>query len=437
MPYFSIAIPTYEMRGCGVEFLEHSFMKLYSQSFKDFEVVVSDHSMNTDIQNLCNDWINKLNIKYLRNEICRGSSSANLNNAIKNSSGKWIKILFQDDFLFDYLSLENIKSKIDDDTYWLASACEHTNDGFDLYRPFYPKWNDDIDIGNNTISSPSVICIRNENPLYFDEDFIWLMDVEYYKRMYDSYGEPTYIHNITVVNRTWNGSISSQISTERMLEEKQIMISRRQYENFTESYFNKFVNLQFDKNLIYGRGIVDINEHLYTLRKYSSMCNTVTEMGTRFAISTLALIIGSPNGKVTSIDLNYHFYEPYEEETKRFADECGTNYEFIIGDVLKMDIENTDMLFIDTLHTYNQLSKELRRHESKVNKWIILHDTVTYGQRDEIFYTNGTISDEVINESKIKSGLYTALLDFLDENKNWKIKDHYENNNGLTIIERC
>ena len=94
------------------------------------------------------------------------------------------------------------------------------------------------------------------------------------------------------------------------------------------------------------------------------------------------------------------------------------------------------MLFIDTLHTYNQLSKELRRHEKNVNKWIILHDTITFGQRDEDFYQNGAISDEITGEKVEKRGLYTALTDFLDENKNWKIKEHFTNNNGLTIIER-
>ena len=102
-----------------------------------------------------------------------------------------------------------------------------------------------------------------------------------------------------------------------------------------------------------------------------------------------------------------------------------------------MDIDKTDMLFIDTLHTYNQLSKELRKHEGSVNKWIILHDTITFGQVDEGFYQNGEISDEISNQVVSKRGLYTALIDFLEENKNWKIKEHFTNNNGLTVIERC
>ena len=79
-----------------------------------------------------------------------------------------------------------------------------------MYNTHYPKWTDDIHIGNNRISSPSVITIKNNNnKLYFNEDLIWLMDVEYYKRMHILYGEPIYLNNINVVNRTWNNSYSS------------------------------------------------------------------------------------------------------------------------------------------------------------------------------------------------------------------------------------
>jgi hypothetical protein len=52
------------------------------------------------------------------------------------------------------------------------------------------------------------------------------------------------------------------------------------------------------------------------------------------------------------------------------------------------------------------------------------------------FYQNGAISDEIASDKIEKRGLYTALMDFLDENKNWKVKEHFTNNNGLTIIER-
>ena len=43
----SIAIPTYEMHGHGVEYLRHQFNIFSKQTFQDFEVVISDQKMPT------------------------------------------------------------------------------------------------------------------------------------------------------------------------------------------------------------------------------------------------------------------------------------------------------------------------------------------------------------------------------------------------------
>jgi len=213
-PFFSIAIPTYEMHGFGDEFLNHSFFVLNKQTFKEFEIVVSDHSTNNSIKDCCAKWAKKLKIKYFKNNYKIGQSSPNINNAIQQSHGKWIKLLFQDDFLYGKSALEKLKTHIETkkQVRWIATACEHTYNGEDLHRPFYPSWNKNIHTGVNTISSPSVITIKNdEKKLYFDEDLIWLMDVEYYKRMYDIFGEPSYLNEISVVQRIWNNSLSNTL----------------------------------------------------------------------------------------------------------------------------------------------------------------------------------------------------------------------------------
>jgi len=225
--FFSIAIPTYEMHGMGVHLLEHSFEKLKSQVFKDFDVVISDHSKDDDIKNLCERWKNHLDVKYFRYDEKFGNSSANLNNAISKCSGDWIKIIFQDDYLFDEKSLHIHRISISEygAKHWIASATERSKDGINVYMPHCPRWNNDMVYGVNTISSPSVICFKNEfdKNLKFDERLIWLMDVEFYHRMYQKYGEPNYIYNITVVNRTWENQISSNISGELIQEEHKLI----------------------------------------------------------------------------------------------------------------------------------------------------------------------------------------------------------------------
>ena len=40
----SVAVPTFEYSGRGVEFLDDMFRTVQSQTLKDVEVVISDHS---------------------------------------------------------------------------------------------------------------------------------------------------------------------------------------------------------------------------------------------------------------------------------------------------------------------------------------------------------------------------------------------------------
>lgn len=220
----SICTPTYEMNGKGAEYLEYSFNILYHQTFKDFEIIISDHSESDLIKDLCDKWSSVLNICYFRNPNNKGNSSANINNAIKNAKGDTIKILFQDDFLYDEYSLEKqlecFKGK------WLVTACCHY-DGKEIYKPFYPHYHDQIQYGKNTISSPSVLMFENKDILKFDENLIWLMDVDYYKRLYDKFGEPTICNYITVVNREHENQVSNTLATsERQQNEFNYIIKK-------------------------------------------------------------------------------------------------------------------------------------------------------------------------------------------------------------------
>ena len=47
----SVAIPTFEYYGRGVEFLDDMFRTIASQTLKDVEVVISDQSIDDEIKN--------------------------------------------------------------------------------------------------------------------------------------------------------------------------------------------------------------------------------------------------------------------------------------------------------------------------------------------------------------------------------------------------
>jgi glycosyltransferase involved in cell wall biosynthesis len=146
----SIALPTSDMfdkKNLFVRCLE----SLWKQSFQDFEVVVTDNSDDNEIKSVCAYY--KTGIKYYKNPI-KGMAQ-NTNEAIRRSKGRLIKILYMDDFLFHENSLERIVAGFRGE--WLVSGCNHTLTGVNFINEHIPSYSNDIQLGNNTIGSPSVV----------------------------------------------------------------------------------------------------------------------------------------------------------------------------------------------------------------------------------------------------------------------------------------
>lgn len=168
---------------------------LWDQTFQDFDIVVTDNSDDDTIKDICDYY--KAGINYYRNPI-KGMAQ-NTNEAIRRSKGDLIKILYMDDFLVETEALMCILNKFDDDVNWLAAACIHVDTLGNIGGTHRPHYNDKIHTGLNTIGSPSVITIRNKDPLMFDENLTWLLDCCYYRRLHDKYGEPAIIKHKPLV----------------------------------------------------------------------------------------------------------------------------------------------------------------------------------------------------------------------------------------------
>ena len=240
--FLTLAIPTYEMKPSGNEFLDFSLEKLSKQIFKNFEIVISDHSDDDKVEIVVKKWSHIMDIIYLRKTVNIDNPSSNLNNIFKNSNGDYIKILFQDDFLFDDRSLQNTVDAIHSSNYpaWLVSYCEHTIDCINMIKPYIPRYNHRMHIGLNTISSPSVLTIKN-NPekIFFNENFKWLMDCVYYKDCYNKFGYPEIIKEITIVNRIWGNQLTNLLSEQE--KENEVLKASFIYDFFVISLFRGMI----------------------------------------------------------------------------------------------------------------------------------------------------------------------------------------------------
>lgn len=162
----------------------------------------------------------------------------------------------------------------------------------------------------------------------------------------------------------------------------------------------------------------DINLHLPLLFKLTneSECRHVTEFGVRDGQSTRAFLASSCT--LRSYDL---YKDPSVQRLFDIAKSSNLDKEYIVGNSLEVDIEPTDMLFIDTDHNYKQLQAELDKHHSKVSKYIVMHDTTTYG---------GPSQGDPI-------GLLAAVMEFLAlQHRSWRVGYHSHECNGLTILSR-
>ena len=192
----------------------------------------------------------------------------------------------------------------------------------------------------------------------------------------------------------------------------------------------------------------DINEHLETLYKYATECESIIELGVRGCVSSWALTSGlidnnSNNKKIFLNDLEKCNIDQLLNAVNNFNNSSNNKIQVDYKWISDLDLELNslyDLTFIDTWHIYGQLKRELNKFSKHTNKYIIMHDTTV----DEIDGENircGWNIEELQKKSgftreELTTGLKRAIDEFLAENSNWILKQKFTNNNGLTILER-
>lgn len=180
----SIALPIHDMKNAET-FLVRCLGSIYAQVYKDFEVVITDNSPDDRLKKIAMRF--PLKIRYFINK--RRGMAQNTNAAIKHSKGDLIKVLYMDDYLAHENTLRDIivAFKVG----WLITGSNN--------NPF-PYYTDDIHLGNNHLGSPSALTILNSKPhILFDEKMTWLLDCDYYRRLYEIHGEPEILEGDHIV----------------------------------------------------------------------------------------------------------------------------------------------------------------------------------------------------------------------------------------------
>lgn len=183
----------------------------------------------------------------------------------------------------------------------------------------------------------------------------------------------------------------------------------------------------------------DIGEHMPHLRRLAQECPHVTEIGIGPVVSSWAILQGlaeNPASNRTYVGIDIAPPPKDYELARKLAEEKGIEFIFRQGNDLYLDIEPTDFLFIDSMHTYCHLTYELETFSSKVRKYIAMHDTSEpWGNRNDAEYV-GNYSEYPSYCNRKKRGLWPAVEDFLRAHPEWVLQERHLNCHGFTILRR-
>lgn len=209
-PTFSIVCPVYDMKGgLGQVFLVQYLSHLQYQTFRDFEVIVSDQSTQGIFKSICETFSYVMNVKWVRNTSNIMTAANNVNNGIKHACGKLLKLLYVDDFFVDSDALLKIKNQFDTnpEKCWMISGFVHCDENKrNFYNARAPRYDQLHVLGDNTTGNPSNYTVRRDRALEMDENLKWLVDGEYFYRSYYHYGLPIMTNDVLVCFREHNHS---------------------------------------------------------------------------------------------------------------------------------------------------------------------------------------------------------------------------------------
>jgi glycosyltransferase involved in cell wall biosynthesis len=187
--FISICIPAYKR----ISFLKRLLDSIDLQTYRQFEVIVTDDSPDDEVSDLCRSHALSAVIRYFKNEKQLGTPE-NWNESIRRAGGQWIKLMHDDDWFRDPSALNAYAEAVIKNPAGSFFFSEYTNIFLDqggspgvevrLNRQWQKRLEQDPKtlLSSNRIGPPSVILHRNNSGIFYDSALKWLVDIDFYIR---------------------------------------------------------------------------------------------------------------------------------------------------------------------------------------------------------------------------------------------------------------
>lgn len=223
----SVLTPAYDMHGKGEFFLNELLKSAAEQTYRDFEVVVTDTSRHQDLLRVCRLWSKILQIRHV--SLPRGTRvGESYNAAVFSAEGDIFKFLNQDDAFFHEESLAVTVGLFGDPMcMWVAEATIHQTQDGRLVNPLIPHFDySQLIRGKNKMSCESVLAVRSQAAVVFDQRLWWLLDVDYYARLAAAHGMPVIGKRTSTLQHLGPHQATNNSKFGRLLVDKGIVLSK-------------------------------------------------------------------------------------------------------------------------------------------------------------------------------------------------------------------
>ncbi len=169
------------------------FESILKQHYKQVEVIISDDSPNEDIKRAIEPYTNKFEIKYFHNSPAL-QSPKNWNVALDKGAGEYLLLMHQDDWFHSPTALsEFVKAfqQYEVDFVFCRNTAVDENGNKIILQAIPELLNNMTEKPNHllraqVIGPPSNTMLKRSVGIRYDENLIWLVDVDYYSRILKS-----------------------------------------------------------------------------------------------------------------------------------------------------------------------------------------------------------------------------------------------------------
>lgn len=183
----SICIPAYK----NIPFLTRLLDSIAQQSFSNYEVIITDDTPDDSVSDLIKTYNAHFPIHYYHNTPSLGTPE-NWNEAIRKASGKWIKLMHNDDYFTgnDALARFHAATIRNPECSFFFAAFQNRTEKTGATEVVTCNFFDRLFLRMSPlhlfkrvyVGNPSCTLVRREAGIFYDNRFKFVVDFEYYIR---------------------------------------------------------------------------------------------------------------------------------------------------------------------------------------------------------------------------------------------------------------